>query len=128
LLLSCASKSTPPAQRPVDTAATPEAAAVGFDQAFRNDTAVRFDCLPGNEIRMYGTVTTGLPTTSITRTPTGWIVTLSYASDPMNLPRYLVRHVSDGYCVGRILDNLHPPTGPSSPAPYSGSATTSPPQ
>lgn len=107
-------------------ARTPEQAAIGFDQSLRSNRVSRFDCIPGGQFSWTGSVAHGRPTASAVREGAQWIVTLRYRSDPLNNPRYQVARRDTGYCVLRVLPGRHPSIGPSSPAPYTGSANTSP--
>jgi hypothetical protein len=127
-LAGCASNRTPATRATVAGANTPQAAAIGFDRSVRDSGDLKFECLPGNKVDFFGSVVTGKPTASVTRAGARWVVTLRYPSDSLNWPRYQVRHVAGGYCVSRMLADLHPSVGRSSPVPYSGSATSSPPR
>jgi hypothetical protein len=130
-LTGCASKaSKAPAMHRVVGAATPETAALGFDASLRSNGNLKYECLPDNGITSeYSALDSGRPTASATREGARWIVTLSYPADTLNHPQYEVNHRDGGYCVSKILPILASPrTRPSSPAPYSGSATSAPPK
>lgn len=116
------------ASRPFADADTPEAAAIGFDKSIRGDGELKFECIPGRELSWYGGSVGGRPSASVRRGGARWVVTLTYGSDELNRTRYQVRSRDGGYCVSAILPNPRPKIGPSSPVPYSGSASTSPPR
>jgi hypothetical protein len=57
-----------------------------------------------------------------------WIVTVRYAGDELNSSRFAVVQRDGGYCVSRLLREVPPTITPSSPAPYTGTASSSPPR
>ena len=113
-----------------DIASTPERGAIGFDKSIgRFRAGLRYDC---NQSSTFTEVVNmedrGAPTAAKVRIGTRWIVTVVYRHDWRSRTRFEVSHQNGGYCVSRILPTPRPRIGPSSYAPYSGTATTGPPK
>lgn len=89
-------------------AATPQAAAVGFDQSLRDyaklGTRLKFGCLSGHGTEVFGFISAhGHPRASVTRIGDAWLVTVTYPQPFTTSERYEVRHQGLGYCVSRVL-------------------------
>src|SRR5690242_13832435 len=75
VLAGCASSmASAPGRRLVAGASSPEAAAIGFYESSIAGEDLKFECLPGNDIRLFTAVVTGRPTASATRVAHGWAV------------------------------------------------------
>lgn len=109
---------------PVQLADSPEGAALGFDRSVRGNGDLKYWCRPLGVFSWYGDVVHGTPSAVAIRRGQRWIVSVTYPSsaDPL---RYEVQRKHHGYCVARMLPDLAPQIGPSSPgsgpSPYSPS-------
>jgi hypothetical protein len=124
-LAGCASKAEPTRHPRGPEAETPESAAIGFDQSVRGNGVLKYGCLPVKEFSWYGEDVNGTPAASATRIGGRWIVSVTYSSPVQVSSRYEVRRLADGYCVSRMLPDLPPESGPSSPGSGPGSYSPS---
>jgi hypothetical protein len=86
---------------------------------------LKYGCLPVKEFSWYGEDVNGTPEASATRIGGRWIVSVTYSSPVQVSSRYEVRRLADGYCVSRMLPDLPPESGPSSPGSGPGSYSPS---